>query len=95
MQILNIDKLSFTKLCDSKLAGLHAFYNMAISLSQKKGKKLKKKNFMPPFMEEVQVSQGCRASTRRQFTFYQLVRGSSSYSFFFFFFKIGIHSMQG
>ena len=43
MQILNIDKLSFRKLCDSKLAGLHAFYNMAISLSQKKGKKLKKK----------------------------------------------------
>ena len=55
MQILNIDKLSFRKLRDSKLAGLHAFYNMAISLSQKKVKNFKK-NFMPPFMEEVQVS---------------------------------------
>ena len=49
MQILNIDKLSFRKLCDSKLAGLHAFYNMAISLSQKKGKKLKKKKLYATF----------------------------------------------
>ena len=31
-------KLSFKELCDSQLFGLHAFDNLAISLSQQRGK---------------------------------------------------------
>ena len=40
----------------------------------------KKKTLFPLFMDGVQLSQGCRVTTRRQFTYYHLFRRSSWYS---------------
>ena len=40
-----------------------------------------KNNLWPLFMDRVQLPEGCRATTRTQFTFYNYVPNSSWYSF--------------
>ena len=58
------------------------WYVPEINFSEKTDKilKLKKKNFMACFLDGVQQSQGCRATTKRQFTFYHSVARSFWYS---------------
>ena len=69
----------------SQKHGSHDFWQIANSVLNK-GKSAipplkRKKNFMAPFLDEVQLPQGYRATSMRQFTFYHKVPRNFCYSF--------------